>query len=185
MLIFKKTQETIEKFDGWSHFLVRQLIANQDITSISDFKIIEEVIKSKFHYWRGEEESEGQNIDMSSLGKHGEKKTWTLLNNKFYGFFDNSKIVVEDYKKISHEDFKTKLFSKIKEWNEDGETALRKVISIINNTIKPSFVIYHLDLDENKNHNKVAEWHVYSVFIGFLAIDKVRQTVTLIEFGQD
>lgn len=185
MLSFKKEQESIEKFDGWQHLKIRNLKPDKDLTNIQDFMIIDDLIKSKFHHWRGEEEPNGLTVGMSSSGKDKIKKVWTLQNHKFYGFFDNSKISHKDYKPISFETFKTLLGNKIEEWNDGNKEELIKAIKIIDEMISPSSFIYSLDLDENKNKDKVAEFHVYSVFIGFIAIDKTNQKIYLIEFGQD
>lgn len=69
MIKFKKVKESIENFDTWCHFLVRVLKSGQDFSKFSDSEIIDEIIKSKFHHWKGEEEPNGLSINLSINNK--------------------------------------------------------------------------------------------------------------------
>ena len=180
MIKFKKIKEINENFDTSYFFLVRDLKSNKDLSKDSDRAIIEEIIKSKFHYWRGEDEPEGQTINMTNSNKDK-----TLNNYKFYGFFDNSKISSLYYKIVGFEDFKKKMFQVIHKYDNDENTYEFRTQKIISAAINPTAIFYHLDLNEEINTDMVAEWTPYSVFIAFLSLDKQNNIVTLIEFGQD
>ena len=180
MIKFKKVKETIENFDTWCHLLVRDLKSRQDFSKYSDIEIIEEIIKSKFHYWRGEEEPKGLTIGLSN-----NNKSKTLKNFKFYGFFDNAKITSQNYKRVTFEEFKKKFLALICEYAESEISFESKAQKIISSAINPSAIFYHLDLNEEINIDMVAEWNTYSVFIAFISLDKQNNIATLIEFGQD
>lgn len=184
-MLFHKIQETTERFDTWCHLLVRHLKSKQGILKYSDTEIISDIIKSKFHYWKGEEEPDGLTIQMDSRDQNKNVKSWTLKNHKFYGFFDNSKISSSNYNQITFEIFQTKLFSIIDEWNNNEKSFKDKAKKLIKDTLNPSATFYHLNLDEKINTDMVAKWQVYSVFIAFISIDRQKNIVTLIEFGQD
>ena len=180
MIKFKKIKEINENFDVSYFFLVRDLKSNQDLSKNSDSAIIEDIIKSKYHYWRGEDEPKGLTF---SISKFGIKKT--LNNYKFYGFFDNSKITSLNYKRVGFEEFKKKMFAVIHEYDNDENTYEIRTQKIISAVINPTAIFYYLDLNEEINTDMVAEWTTYSVFIAFISLDKQNNIATLIEFGQD
>lgn len=145
--------------------LLRKLRSQNEFSNLSDARIIDDVIKSEFHNWLGEKRAENSTLP------------------KFYGYFDSEKLKVEDYKKISFETFRTKLFSTIESWNDESvfEENTKKAIS---ENINTNSQFYHLDLDEF-DESKKADWHNYSIFIGFISVDRENKVLTLIEFGED
>ena len=186
MLTFEKIQEIVELIDNFGgHLLVRHLKPSKHLSDLDDTEIIEDVIKSKYHYWSGEKEPSGLTVGMTSTDKYKNVKSWTLTNHKSYGFFDNSKITASHYKKVTFENFERKLFALIRDLDEGENIFNKKAQTIIATTLNPSATFYHLDLDEKINIDMVAEWQVYSFFIAFISIDKQKNIVTLIEFGQD
>ena len=180
MIKFKKIKETKEIFDASYFFLVRDLKSNQDLSKNSDSDIIDDIIKSKYHNWRGEDEPEGLTFSISKFGINK-----PLNNFKFYGFFDNGKISSLNYKRVVFEEFKKKMFAVIHECDNDENAYEIRAQKIINAVINPTAIFYHLDLNEEINTDMVAEWTTYSVFIAFISLDKQNNIATLIEFGQD
>lgn len=177
MLRFYKTSEIIERVeDSGGFLLLRELQSDEDLANIQDDKIISDIITSKFHYWQGETKPEGITIQ-TSLD--------LLANQKFYGFFDNSKIRPEHYQLISFEAFKNKLSQAIKEYADYDKRFIGKAHEIIRRYANQSFKVYYLNLDNEINFDLVAEWHVYGFFYAFISIDRLINIVTLIEFGLD
>ena len=102
-----------------------------------------------------------------------------------YGFYDAAKIKYDHYKIVSFDQFKSILFQAIEKQNENEVSFINRVKKQIeNNTLKNS-IIYFLNLNVETNRDMIAEFHPYTFFYGFLAIDKLKNTVTLMEFGQD
>src|SRR5690349_3221530 len=119
-----------------------------DFSNLSDYEIITNLIKSKFHSWLGENRTEGQKLP------------------DFYGYHDSKKLDPSDYTYLSFENFKEKLISKVKEWHANEPELLEKIKHFISCEMNPKFSYYFLDLNEN---DKKAEWHVYSTFAGFIS----------------
>lgn len=178
MVTFDKIKQEILRLDTWCHILVRHLKPNQNISNLTDSEIIEGIIKSRFHHWRGEEEPNGIVVSESPTSKNK-----NLI--KFYGYYDFGKITSSDYRLTTFEEFKTRLFRIIDDWNNSDRLFRENSEKLVLKMIYPDSLLYHLDLDINKNQDKVSEWHVYSVFTAFIAIDRIRNILTLIEFGQD
>ena len=185
-MTFEKTQEVIEKVDNFGGFLlIRKLKPSVSIQSLSDNQIISDIITSKFHHWRGEEEPNGLVVGMNSTDKFGKSKSWTLSDHKFYGFFDNSKINANHYKQITFDDFYTKLTNAMEIETENDNTFIQLSQNAINKNLKPTSNYYFLDLDNEKNKNLVAEWQVYDFFYAFISVDRENDCIDLIEFGHD
>jgi hypothetical protein len=178
MIKFKKVKESIEDFETF-YLKICDLKANRDFSKYSDNETIDAVIKSKFHYWRGEEEPNGQTISLSF-----DNKSKTLINYKLYGFFDNDKLSSLNYISIAFEDFKKKFLVSICEFSEGDYTYERKAEKIINDSFNPTAMYYYLDLsiDDDKF---IAEWTPYWVFNASISIDKENNIATLIELGDD
>lgn len=182
----EKINEEIERVDNYGGFLlIRTLTPSDKILSVSDEHLIENIILSKYHHWRGEEEPNGLTVGMSSSDNNGKSKSWTLTNHKFYGFFDNNKIKPEHYKLISLETFSDKLFKAIKEHAEYDNLFIDKATDIIKGQFNDLSIFYFLDLDKENNSDMVAEMQVYEFFYVFIALDRQKNIVTLIEFGLD
>jgi len=62
---------------------------------------------------------------------------------------------------------------------------MERVKATVNAVVSKSATFYYLDLDREKDAEMVAEFEVYSFFIAFISIDKRKNIVMLIEFGQD
>lgn len=180
MIKFKKVKYTLESFDTWCYLLVRDLKSSRDFSKYSDAEIIEEIVKSKFHHWRGEEEPKGQTIHLSYNNQNK-----TLKNYKFYGFFDNDKISSLNYKRLTFEEFNTKILEYIAEYAEGDNSFTIKTQNLIRVALNPESIYYNLDLNEEINTDLIAEWTTYSAFIAFISLDKQKNIATLIEFGQD
>jgi hypothetical protein len=186
LLTFDKKYEIIERVENFGGFLlVRQLQPDDNLLNYPDDKVIADIIASKFHHWQGEKEAEGITVQMSSSDKNKNTKTWTLSNHKFYGFFDNNKIKPEHYKLISLDTFNDKLFQAINEQADYDKLFIDKANEIIKGRFNDVSIIYFLDLDKEKNSDLVAEWQVYDFFYAFIALDRQKNLVTLIEFGLD
>ena len=179
MIKFNKVKESIENFDTRCHFLVRVLKSSQDFSKYSDSEIIDEIIKSKFHHWRGEEEPNGLSISLSINNKNK-----TLENYKFYGFFDNDKLSSSNYKKVAFEDFRKMIMTSISEFT-DGDSSFELKVQNIIIELNSRSIFYHLDLSVGINPDLVAEWTTYSLFTAFISIDRKNSSAALIEFGQD
>jgi len=163
--IFNKIEEQIVR-SKQSFFLLRKLNSDKEFSFFSDAEIICNVINSKFHICLGEDRDENSAMP------------------KFYGYFDNEKLKAEDYKIISLDNLKTKLFSFIEDWNGKDQIFIESIEKNITEKLNPNSKFYHLDLDEFDNEKK-ADWYTYSTFIGFLSIDSERNILTVIEFGED
>jgi hypothetical protein len=186
LLTFDKTYEIIERVENYGGFLlVRQLHTDDNLVNYPDDKIIADIIASKFHHWQGEKHAEGIEVQMSSSDKNKNVKTWTLSNHKFYGFFDNCKIKPEHYKRISPDNFYDKLFQAFIEQDDNDKIFIDKATEIISGRFDDFSIIYFLDLDKELNSDLVAEWQVYDFFYAFIALDRQKNIVTLIEFGLD
>jgi hypothetical protein len=186
ILTFDKTYETIERVDNFGGFLlVKRLYPNNDLDSFSDKQIISDIIESDFHKWRGEEKPDGQSIQMSALDKDKNSKSWSLVNQQFYGFYDNSKIKPEHYNVISQDEFNDRLFQVIVEQTENDTIFIDKAKTLIKNNITDSTTVYYLNLDKEIHSDLVAEWQVYDFFYAFIFIDRHKNNVSLIEFGLD
>jgi hypothetical protein len=185
-MTFEKIQEEIERVDNFGGFLlIRKLKPSDKISSVSDEQLIADIILSKYHHWRGEEEPSGLTVGMSSTDKYGKSKSWTLADHKFYGFFDNSKIKADHYKQIKFDDFYTQLMNAIEMETENDNTFIQLSKNAINKNLKPTSKYYFLDLDIEKNKDLVAEWQVYSFFYAFISVDRESNCIYLIEFGLD
>jgi len=183
---FEKINEEIERVDNYGGFLlIRTLKPSDKILSVSDEQLIENIILSKYHHWRGEEEPNGLTVGMSSSDNYGKSKSWTLTNHKFYGFFDNSKIRAGHYKKITFDEFYTQLTSAMERETENDNTFIQLSKNVINKKLRRSSTFYVLDLDQEKNKDLVAEWQVYDFFYAFISVDKENNCIDLIEFGLD
>jgi hypothetical protein len=180
MLKFKKVKESIERFDTWCHLVIRDLKSNQNFTKFSDSEIIDEIIKSKFHYWRGEEEPDGQTITLSY-----NNKSKTLKNFKFYGIFNDDMISSSNYKIMTFEEFKAKILASIIEFADDDHSFEIKAQNLLIVALNPESTYYHLDLNEDINVDYIAEWTPYSKFIAFISLNRQNNIASLIEFGQD
>ena len=186
MLTFDKKYEVIERVENYGGFLlVRQLQPDDNLVNYPGDKVIADIIASKFHHWQGEKEAEGITVQMSSTDKNKNTKTWTLSNHKFYGFFDNNKINPEHYKLISLATFNDKLFQAINEQADYDKLFIDKANEIIKGRFNDLSKIYFLDLDKEINSDLLADWQVYDFFYAFIALDRQKNLVTLIEFGLD
>ena len=165
MQIFHKIEEQIIRSKR-SFFLLRQLNSDKEFSFFSDAEIICNVINSKFHIHLGEDRDESSTMPT------------------FYGYFDNEKLKAEDYKIISLDKLKTKLFSFVEYWNGKDQIFTESIEQNITEKLNVNSKFYHLDLDKFDNEKK-ADWHTYSTFIGFLSIDSERNILTVIEFGED
>ena len=186
MLAFEKKYETIERVENFGGFLLlRQLQPNDSILNMQDAEIITDIISSKFHYWEGEKEPSGLTVGMSSSDKYKNVRNWTLEHHKFYGFFDNSKIKHEHYKLISLDNFQNDLLTAIRTETDNDPKFIDKATVLLKDRFAKTTSIYYLDLDKKINADMVAEWQVYDFFYAFIAIDRQKNIVTLIEFGLD
>jgi len=146
MITFKKINEVSEKIENFHGLLlIRQLSPDKDLHEFEGKEIIESVIKSKFHFWKGEEEPDGQTIQMSKTDSLGNLKNFTLTNHKFYGFFDNSKIHFSNYRLISKDGLIERIANLCLEWCDSDNSYEEKFIKLINKYINPLVSIYHLD----------------------------------------
>jgi len=184
-MTFEKIQEEIERVGNYVHILIRTLKPSRQIQSVSDQQVIADLISSNYHHWRGEEEPEGIKVSMGSTNEFGEAKSWTLMNHKIYGFFDNSKIKVSHYKQITFDDFYAQLTNAIALETENDNTFLRTSKELIKNSLKQTSTFYMLDLDKVKNKNLVAELQVYTFFYAFISIDGEHNRISLIQFSED
>jgi hypothetical protein len=180
--VFNKS-ERVKNNGGF--LLIRKLKPNISIQRLSDKEIISQLINSKFHHWRGEEEPNGLTIEMTSTDKFGKSKSWILSNHKFYGFFDNTKIYAENYKQISFDNFYNHIIKAIKNEIEYDEDFLENSERTLSDNLKPNFSYFHLDLDKDKNTDLIAEWQVYDFFYAYISIDRDNPSIYLIEFGFD
>lgn len=186
MLTFDKKYEVIERVENFGGFLlVRELQPDDNLVNYPDNKVIADIIESKFLNWQGEKEAEGITIQMSSSDNNKNTKTWTLSNHKFYGFFNNNKIKPEHYKLISLDTFNNKLFQAINEQADYDKLFIDKANEIFKGCFNDLSIIYFLDLEKEKNSDLVAEWQVFDFFYAFIALDRQKNKVTLIEFGLD
>jgi hypothetical protein len=185
-MTFEKIFEKIERVKNFGGFLlIRKLKPKISIQTLSDKEIISHIIASKFHHWRGEEEPNGLTVGMTSTDKFGKSKSWTLLNHKFYGFFDNSKINSDNYKQINFDDFYNQITTAIRieiDYDDDFLQISERFLTV---NLNRTFTYYHLDLDKDKNADLVAEWQVYDFFYAYVAIDRKDFSIYLIEFGYD
>jgi hypothetical protein len=179
MITFKKVKELIERFDTSGYFLVRELTSDKNLSEYTDCEIIDEIINSKFHHWRGEEEPGGLSISVST-----NNKSKNLINYKIYGFFDNNKLSSVHYKSLAFEEFKNNIFESILELADLEDSLEIKVKKIIKN-LNTESTYYHLALNEEINTDLIAEWTPYSVFSAYISIDQKNNLATLIESGQD
>lgn len=67
----------------------------------------------------------------------------------------------------------------------DPEGFRFKVANLVSEDVTDSMVVYHLNLDEEINLDKVAEHTMYSVFTRFLVIDRKKNKILLIDLGDD
>jgi hypothetical protein len=184
VLTFEKTYEAIHKVkDSGGFLLVRELQPADKLTTFTDNKIIDDVIASKFHHWKGETEPDGITVQMTLSDNNTE--SLTLENYKFYGFFDNNKIKTEHYEIISFNSFNNILFKAFEEQADYDELFIIKADKLIKDCCSTSSTIYYLNIDEQRNFDLVAKWQVYTFFSAFIAIDRLKNSVTLIEFGLD
>ena len=183
---FEKIREEIESVNNFGGFLlIRTLKPSEKMVEFSDEQLIADIIRSKYHHWRGEEEPNGITVGMSSTDKYSKSKSWTLTDQKLYGFFDNSKIKANHYKQITYDEFYTKLTNAIEIETEHDNKYIQLSKNTINRNLKPKSTYYFLDLDKEKNEDFVAEWQVYSFFYAFISVDRECNCVYLIEFGLD
>ena len=185
MLNFDKIEQEVARIENFSGvLLLRHLRPSRNLNELPDREIISDVIKSKFHSWRGEEDPDGLTVNLTTSDKDKNVQNRILEHHKFYGFFDNSKISSDNYTLIPFETVKKKLSEKIDEWNTDISFKTKAEV-ILTDKLNPSATFYHLDLDENIDSKIVAEWQVYTFFMSFIAIDRQNDIITLIEFSQD
>ena len=161
---FEKINEKIEGIGKYSFIMIRELKSDYEFSNLSDYEIINNVISSEFHLWLGENRTEIDNLPNS------------------YGYHDNNELEAIDYKLISFENFKVKLITIIQNWHVNEPELIGKAETLINSNMSSKSIYYFLDLNENE---KKAEWSVYSVFAGFISINKLDGIVSLIEFGED
>jgi hypothetical protein len=185
-MTFEKIFEKIERVDNYGGFLlIRRLKPNITIQTLSDKDIISDIIASKFHHWRGEEEPNGLTVGMSSTDKFCKSKTWTLTEHKFYGFFDNSKIKTDYYKQITFDEFLIQITTAIKSETDNDNDFLQLSVKALSDNLNQTFTFYQLDLDKERDKDLVAEWQVYDFFYAYIAVDRQDSSVYLIEFGLD
>ena len=186
-MTFEKTEEIIERVDSNGGFLIIRKIKpiEEEFLSTSDDQLITDIIQSKYHHWQGEKEPNGLTVAMSSKNKFGKSSPSTLTGYKFYGFYDNSKIKANHYKKTTFDDFYDRLIVVIEKETESDNKFLQLSKTIINKNLKPLSTYYFLDLDQEKNKDLVAEWQVYDFFYAFISLDRENNCIYLIEFGLD
>jgi hypothetical protein len=181
VLNFEKLCEVIERPENGDGFLIfRQLQPSESILIISDSEIITDIIASKFHHWRGEEEPNGLTV-----GMHSNNNSYTLEHYKFYGFFDNSKIKNVHYKAVLPDEVKSKLLNAFRTEEENDSKFIEKALALLKEKFIGKTVFYYLEVDKDINEDLVAEWHVYDFFYAFIGIDKQNNIVHLIEYGLD
>lgn len=186
MLTFEKEQEIIERIENFGGFLLlRQLQPNVSLVYFTDTEIIGHIISSKFHVWQGEESPEGFSVTTHSDYPDENLKEEINTIQNLYGFFDNTKIKAEHYKPVSFEGFCDILFKAFKDYADYDKVFINHATEIIEGLRDNFSVIYFLDLDKNRNADMLSEWYIYEFFFAFIAIDKQKNKVTLIEFGLD
>ena len=164
MQTFQKIDEEIESIGKYSYILIRVLKTENDFSNLSDYEIINNLINSEFHIWLGEGRTEKHNLP------------------NFYGYHNYDELNASDYTNLSFKNFKLKIISIIENWHQKELEICEKAKSYINSKSNLDSPYYFLDLNENE---KKAAWHVYSVFAGFISINRFENTVSLIEFGED
>lgn len=183
-MTFEKIHEHIERVNHFGgYLLIRKLRPIDPIPAVSDEVLLTEIISSKYHHWQGEEKPDGHEIFSESLDLNGNNKSWTELNRKFYGFFDNTKIKADHYKEITYDEFSRRLLRAIE--FEIDKTFEDRAKALIGKNLKPTSTFYVLDLDEEKNQDLVSPYHVYNFFYAFIAVDRENMGVDLIEFALD
>jgi hypothetical protein len=175
--------ERVKNFGGF--LLIRKLKPNVSIQSLSEKEIIAQIINSKFHHWRGEEEPNGLTIEMISTDESGKTKSMILSNHKFYGFFDNTKICTDYYKQINFDDFYNHITNAMKNEIDYDEDFLLNSEKALFDILKRNFSYFHLDLDKDKNVDLISEWQVYDFFYAYISLDRKDSSIYLIEFGFD
>ncbi len=80
-MTFEKIIEEIVRVDNFEgYLLIRKLDPSGMMLSFSDEQLIAEIILSKYHHWRGEEEPHGLKVGMSSTHKYGKSKSRIALD---------------------------------------------------------------------------------------------------------
>lgn len=183
---FEKIKEVVEGNKNYIGYLkIRILKSSDSILSLSDETLIDGIIQSKYHHWRGEEEPNGLTVGMSSTDKYGKSISWTLENHKFYGYFDNSKIQTSHYRKLTFDSFCSMLINAIESETENDRVFIQAAKRMLSENITSASTCYFLDLEKERNRDLVAVWQVYSFFYAFISIDRLNNLISITEFGLD
>ena len=179
---FIKVEEKII-LEDWYYTVIKTLIYDQSNSNSSE--ILFNLINSKYHFWQGEKDPVGGNWNWTD--ENGSRE---IHNVKFYGFFNNDLIVPSDYIQISIEELFNLIFESInKDLEEEnkilGEEHLHKVKAEIEKLNLKDFEIYHLNLDEGKDIDKIHQCSVFTSFIAFALINKKVNQVVIIQSGDD
>ena len=186
---FIKKNEIIEKFDNdWSYFSIKflNINCNKEIAEFSDRKIIESLIRSKYHFWNGEVEPNGLTI-IGTKQVNNEIFENNVDGIKFCGQFDNAKIKTENYRRINFEEFKCALRSTIAN-NYSTEFLIKlkpQLEFIINLNCNQNDKFYLLDLNLERDIDKISKYHVFSFFVRFLSLTEENKLIKIIELGAD
>ncbi len=186
---FIKRNEIIEKFDeNWSYFSITVLIIESELdkTKFADKEIIESLIKSKYHFWNGENNPNG--LSFTNIQKSENQNSENKINGiKFCGQFNNNRIDEGDYKRVNFDEIEKNILIQVeKNYSSKFLPEIElKLKNVINEHFRLNTKNYLLNLNTESDVEKISEYHIFSFFIRFIVITENNEFVKIIEFGAD
>ena len=169
----------IHRYKTWAYCQITTLTFDDKLNS--EKSLIDEVIKSKWFIWKGEEHPNGMTWHLTK--ENGENEA--IPNVKIHGYYDVNLIESDDFQLITKEQMLESFIRYVKrnvDNSTESETYISKLKISIENELIGRVQSYQLkELDERK----LSEFNVYSLFMSFLIIDKKEKEIKVIEFGQD
>jgi hypothetical protein len=157
-----------------TYTLIQQLSSDSLYQNVNDF--LNEIIKSKFHFWQGIKYPDGMTWNWSD-------NNITSVNSgiKTFGFYNNNQIVPDHYKRIDFHKFEKSLATYM--FQETGDSDyVSNVKDSIQDYNRSDLSIFQFTIDINLERSKFS---VYSSFIAFLLIETGFKKAIRIEFGED
>jgi hypothetical protein len=182
---FEKKSAAEIRYKWFGHFRIKELEPRDDISRLSDLEIISSLIESPFHF--NDEEANPNGSTIYSSFTDVDKKTTTegiVENVKYYGFFENYQLSVNDYKKIKYSTFREILSQSVFEMTEETDSEFKtNIIDTIDGYRDNFLSIYHLALTQESAAERLSKFSPYDEFEAFIAINKEDNKVWVIEFG--
>jgi hypothetical protein len=185
VLNYIKSFEKFIPYKRIGNYNLKELYSELPLNSFSNSEIIHSVINSHFYFWGGEDHPSGQTFNSSTKHLEGTITNNTIINKKFHGFYDVNKLDESDYKLIERNIFNRIIEKAINSFSDDEPSYLQEAKKYINEYITDKCLIFHLAIDRELENDKIDKHNVYGIFEGFLIIDRNRNTIAILEIGDE